>query len=141
MTNESNFVGTFSKRGTGLFKKATEICTICCVKITIIVFSPGKKKVYSFGQPNLEPVIDKFNTPQHANPAADSGVVLQLVDPPILAELNGHLSMLHDGLKNLAIYAERLESETSQRQAKDWFEAPVENLGLQQLQMLKSGLT
>ncbi|XP_074323722.1 agamous-like MADS-box protein AGL62 [Apium graveolens] len=107
-----------------------------------IVMTPqGEKKVYSFGQPNLEPVMDKFITPQHPNPAADSGVVLQLVDPPILAELNGHLYMLHDHLENLAIYAERLESERSQRQAKDWFEAPVENLGLEQLQMLKSGLT
>ncbi|XP_074325242.1 agamous-like MADS-box protein AGL62 [Apium graveolens] len=140
MTNESNLAVTFSKRRAGLFNKATEICTLCGVKIAIIIFSPGEKKVYSFGHPNLELLIDKFILPQDAYPVAQSGV-LEQVDPPILAELNGHLSMLHDHLETERTSAERLEKERSQRPEVDWFEAPVEDLGLEQLQMLKSGLT
>ncbi|XP_074323729.1 agamous-like MADS-box protein AGL62 [Apium graveolens] len=106
----------------------------------IILTPQGEKKVYSFGHPNLELLIDKFIIPQDANPVAESGVLDQ-VDPPILAELNGHLSMLHDHLETERTSAERLEKERSQRPEVDWFEAPVENLGLEQLQMLKSGLT
>ncbi|KAJ6936612.1 Agamous-like MADS-box protein AGL61 [Populus alba x Populus x berolinensis] len=32
---------TFSKRRTGVFKKANELATLCGVQIAIIVFSPG----------------------------------------------------------------------------------------------------
>ncbi|XP_074323733.1 agamous-like MADS-box protein AGL62 [Apium graveolens] len=136
MTNESNLVVTFSKRRAGLFKKATKICSLCGVKISIIIFSPGRKVVYSFGHPNLEHVIDKFLIPQVANPAAASGE-FQLVDPPMVAELNGHLSLLHDHLETQEMYAEKLDSDRSQREAVDWFEAPLEDLVLEQLQILK----
>ncbi|XP_074323721.1 agamous-like MADS-box protein AGL62 [Apium graveolens] len=119
MTNESNLAVTFSKRRAGLFKKAFEICTLCGVKIAIIIFSPGEKKT----------------------PIQLLNLVFELVDPAILAELNGRLSMLHDHLETERTSAERLKKERSQRPEVDWFEARVEDLGLEQLQMLKSGLT
>ncbi|KAI4304467.1 hypothetical protein MLD38_039972 [Melastoma candidum] len=50
---------TFSKRRTGLFKKANELATLCAVQIVIIVFSPGGKP-FSFGHPDVEPVISRF---------------------------------------------------------------------------------
>lgn len=94
--------------------------------------------MFSFGHPNLELVIDKFITSRNSNPAADFGV-LQLVDPHF-AELNGHLSMLHDQCESQATRGEMLENERRQRQVVDWFEATVEDLGVEQLQMLKSRL-
>ncbi|KAL8120531.1 hypothetical protein AgCh_017640 [Apium graveolens] len=136
MTNESNLLVTFSKRRTGLFKKASELCTLCGVKIAIIVFSPGQKNVFSFGHPNLELVIDKFITPHDSNPDADSGV-LQFVDP----ELNGRLSMLQDQFESQTTRGDIFENERRQRQVVDWFEAPIEHLGFEQLQMMKYGLT
>ncbi|RVW69858.1 Agamous-like MADS-box protein AGL62 [Vitis vinifera] len=33
---------TFSKRRTGLFKKASELCFLCSVEAAVIVFSPGR---------------------------------------------------------------------------------------------------
>ncbi|KAM3377356.1 hypothetical protein P3S68_009769 [Capsicum galapagoense] len=55
MKNESNMQVTFSKRRAGLFKKASELCTLCGAEIAIVVFSPGKaNKVYSFGHPSVE---------------------------------------------------------------------------------------
>ncbi|CAI0451927.1 unnamed protein product [Linum tenue] len=50
---------TFSKRRTGLFKKANELATLCAVQIAIIVFSPGGKP-FSFGNPGVEPVVGRF---------------------------------------------------------------------------------
>ncbi|KAJ9705366.1 hypothetical protein PVL29_003418 [Vitis rotundifolia] len=48
MTKESNL------------QKACELCTLCGAKIVMIVFSLGKK-VYSFGQPSIESIIDYAN--------------------------------------------------------------------------------
>lgn len=50
---------TFSKRRTGLFKKANELATLCGAEVAVVVFSPGGKP-FSFGQPNVESVADRF---------------------------------------------------------------------------------
>ncbi|KAF5192518.1 Agamous-like mads-box protein agl62 [Thalictrum thalictroides] len=48
---------TFSKRRSGVFKKASELSILCGVKLCVIVFSPGGKP-YTFGHPNIESIID-----------------------------------------------------------------------------------
>lgn len=50
---------TFSKRRTGLFKKANELSTLCAAQVAILVFSPGGKP-YSFGHPNVESILHRF---------------------------------------------------------------------------------
>ncbi|KAG5581259.1 hypothetical protein H5410_051886 [Solanum commersonii] len=49
----------FSKHRSRLFRKASELCTLCGVEIAIIVFSPARK-AYSFGNANVESIIDRF---------------------------------------------------------------------------------
>uniref|UniRef100_M1DBR2 MADS-box protein n=1 Tax=Solanum tuberosum TaxID=4113 RepID=M1DBR2_SOLTU len=39
----SNLGVTFSKRRAGLFKKASELCTLCGAEIVIVIFSPDGK--------------------------------------------------------------------------------------------------
>ncbi|KAL5070227.1 hypothetical protein RYX36_021114 [Vicia faba] len=43
MSNKSNLQVTFSKRRSGIFKKASELCTLCDANVAIVVFSPGEK--------------------------------------------------------------------------------------------------
>ncbi|TKY60838.1 Agamous MADS-box protein AGL61 [Spatholobus suberectus] len=50
---------TFSKRRTGLFKKANELSILCGAEVAIVVFSPGNKP-YSFGHPSVDAVAAKF---------------------------------------------------------------------------------
>ncbi|CAN1808540.1 Agamous-like MADS-box protein AGL29 [Linum perenne] len=50
---------TFSKRRTGLFKKAHELATLCAVRIAILVFSPGGKP-FSFGSPDVDSITNQF---------------------------------------------------------------------------------
>lgn len=50
---------TFSKRRTGLFKKANELAILCGTAIVIVVFSPGNKP-YSFGHPSVDAIASKF---------------------------------------------------------------------------------
>ncbi|KAL4318938.1 hypothetical protein GQ457_18G013720 [Hibiscus cannabinus] len=57
MTNESHLLVTFSKRRAGLFKKASELSTLCVAEVVIVVFSPGKK-VYTFGHPSVDAVFN-----------------------------------------------------------------------------------
>ncbi|ESQ49373.1 hypothetical protein EUTSA_v10022154mg [Eutrema salsugineum] len=50
---------TFSKRRLGLFKKASELATLCNAEVGIVVFSPGNKP-YSFGKPNFDLIAERF---------------------------------------------------------------------------------
>ncbi|XP_073158671.1 agamous-like MADS-box protein AGL29 [Henckelia pumila] len=59
IADENARVVTFSKRRNGLFKKATELSTLCAAKISIILFSPCNR-AYSFGNPNVDYVADMF---------------------------------------------------------------------------------
>lgn len=60
---------TFSKRRYGIFKKASELCTLCAVEMTIIVFSPGGK-TYSFGHPSPNAIINRFTNSVDSNASA-----------------------------------------------------------------------
>ena len=64
MENESNLQVTFSKRRFGLFKKASELCTLSGAEILLIVFSPGGK-VFSFGHPSVQELIHRISNPNH----------------------------------------------------------------------------
>ncbi|XP_021903019.1 agamous-like MADS-box protein AGL29 [Carica papaya] len=50
---------TFSKRRTGLFKKANELVTLCGAEVVVVVFSPGGKP-YSFGHPSVDTITRRF---------------------------------------------------------------------------------
>ncbi|OVA15319.1 Transcription factor [Macleaya cordata] len=50
---------TFSKRRVCLFKKASELCTLCAAETDVIVFSPAGKP-YSFGHPSVDTVVDHY---------------------------------------------------------------------------------
>ncbi|XP_021909151.1 agamous-like MADS-box protein AGL62 [Carica papaya] len=66
MNNETNLQVTFSKHRAGLFKKVSELSTLCGAEIAIIIFSPGRK-IFSFGHPCVETVLERVvsgNPPQ-----------------------------------------------------------------------------
>ncbi|ESR35971.1 hypothetical protein CICLE_v10030142mg [Citrus x clementina] len=140
MPNESNLQVTFSKRRTGLFKKASELCTLCGADIAIIVFSPGKK-VFSFGHPCVETIVDRYLT---RNPPQISGT-MQLIEAhrnASVRELNMQLTQV-TVLNQLEIEKKRGEELNQMRkasQAQCWWEAPIEELNLPQLEQLKMSL-
>ncbi|KAI4331983.1 hypothetical protein L6164_016926 [Bauhinia variegata] len=57
ISKENNLQVTFSKRRIGIFKKASELCTLCAAKVAIIIFSPGNK-VFSFGPPSVNDLVN-----------------------------------------------------------------------------------
>ncbi|XVF45811.1 hypothetical protein PTKIN_Ptkin02bG0236900 [Pterospermum kingtungense] len=138
MKSNNNLQVTFSKRRSGLFKKASELCTLCGAEIAIIVFSPGRK-VFSFGHPELGNVIDRYLS---RSPPETSGTS-QLIEAHRNAnvrELNMQLTEVVSRLEAEKMRAEQLNQMKKARQNQYWWEAPVEELSLQQLQQLKSAM-
>ncbi|XP_075507685.1 agamous-like MADS-box protein AGL29 [Primulina tabacum] len=60
--NQDDMYATFSKRRLGIYKKATELCTLCDVDIGIIMFSPTDVP-YSFFHPRMDSVVSRSMNP------------------------------------------------------------------------------
>lgn len=94
MKNENNLQVTFSKRRFGLFKKASELCTLCDAEIVIIVFSPAQK-VFSFGHPNVNVLIDRFLNLNPPHPHQHNNIQLnESRRNAIVQDLNNHLTQV-----------------------------------------------
>ena len=57
--SEEDRLITFSKRRVGLYKKASELCTLCGTELAILIFSPSGKP-FSFAHPNIEVIAKRF---------------------------------------------------------------------------------
>ncbi|MCD7451632.1 hypothetical protein HAX54_012894 [Datura stramonium] len=139
MSKESNLLVTFSKRRSGLFKKASELCTLCGVEIAIVVFSPGHK-VFSFGHPNVESIVNRFLT---RNPTSSSSTTCQLVEAHRNAnvrELNAQLTEIVNQLELEKKREVELGKINKAKIGKNWWEGPVNELGLGELEQLKLGM-
>ncbi|KAK4836654.1 hypothetical protein QYF36_025808 [Acer negundo] len=130
---------TFSKRRTGLFKKASELATLCGVEIGIIVFSPANKP-FSFAHPDVESIIDRFLS---RNPQPDSGVnrFIEAHRNANIHELNMELTQV---LNQLEVERKRGESLDKIRKARCkkqcWWESPIAELGSCELEQLRMAL-
>ncbi|XP_055814600.1 agamous-like MADS-box protein AGL29 [Solanum dulcamara] len=99
MQNRMNLQVTFSKRRTGIFKKASELSTLCGAHVTLITYSPSNK-VYSCGHPSVEFNIDRF---LGVNPPPDSDAP----NPIIVAHQNANVRELNRKLNNLESLLEK----------------------------------
>ncbi|KAF5189669.1 Agamous-like mads-box protein agl62 [Thalictrum thalictroides] len=120
----------FSKRRAGIFKKASELSIMTGAETAVVAFSPGGK-VFSFGQPNVHSVVDKFlagRPYEHRDRANMRRTIRQYSEE--LDRLTTEKNNLEKALK--------LEKESMKNRQVPWWEGPIENLGLQQLELLKS---
>ncbi|KAI5661218.1 hypothetical protein M9H77_20541 [Catharanthus roseus] len=130
---------TFSKCRSGLTKKASELCTICGVDIGIIVFSPAGK-VFPFVHPNIETIIDRLLTGNSFQSESDTFRLVEAHRNASLRELNLQLTQL---LNALEIEKKRSESFDNIRKASQkhyWWEAPIGEIGFQELLQLRDSL-
>ncbi|XP_022848735.1 agamous-like MADS-box protein AGL61 [Olea europaea var. sylvestris] len=67
---EGDRYATFSKRHVWLFKKASELCTLCDVDIGIIILSPTEKP-FSFFHPTIEFVVNRYYHKESSNNSSD----------------------------------------------------------------------
>ncbi|CAK7350248.1 unnamed protein product [Dovyalis caffra] len=126
---------TFSKRRTGLFKKANELATLCAAQIAIIVFSPGGKP-FSFGHPNVESVARRFLNLEK-KPKVSIGSNVDSQREARLEKLN---NQLNDMLKQLQFKRKTGEMLEKAMKSKGLKSKPVDELTLDELQKLKGEL-
>ncbi|KAF8410283.1 hypothetical protein HHK36_002808 [Tetracentron sinense] len=132
--DENNRQVTFSKRRSGLFKKASELCTLCGAETAIIVFSPAGK-AFSFGHPCVDTVVDRFLT---GSSPPDDGT-LPLVEAhrgASVRELNRQYTEVSNQLEAEKKRGEALHQMRKASQSRCWWEAPIKELGLNQLEQL-----
>lgn len=126
---------TFSKRRAGVFKKASELSTLCGVDIALIVFSPANK-AFSFGHPNVDSIIDRFLV-RNPPPEPCTHRLVEAHRNANIRELNMKLTQVLQQLEIEKKHGEVLSEIRKASRAQCWWEAPVNELGLHELQQLK----
>ncbi|XP_058738469.1 agamous-like MADS-box protein AGL62 [Vicia villosa] len=138
MSNESHLQVTFSKRRSGLFKKASELCTLCGVDIALVVFSPSEK-VFSFGHPNIYTVIDRYLSlsPPENN---DTLQFIEAHRSVNVRELNAQLTEINNTLDAEKKLGDELSRIRKAVEAQFWWACPFDGMNMAQLELLKKAL-
>ncbi|KAL0741148.1 hypothetical protein Bca4012_082661 [Brassica carinata] len=131
---------TFSKRRAGLFKKASELCTLCGAEVGIIVYSPAKKP-FSFGHPSVESVLDRYLSRNNLSIAQEQKPQGNTAASGVLnMELTQIVSQLEEEKKKGQAMAEMRKANAVRWSMTNWWERPVEEMNMVQLQEMKSAL-
>jgi len=138
MSNECNLQVTFSKRRSGLFKKASELCTLCGADAALVVFSPSGK-VFSFGHPNLDTVIDRYLSlvPPQNN---DTMQFIEAHRNANVRELNAQLTQINNTLDAEKKIGDELSNLHKETEAMFWWACPVDGMNREQLALFKKAL-
>ncbi|KAI3886238.1 hypothetical protein MKW92_038789 [Papaver armeniacum] len=59
MEKEASRHATFTKRKEGIFKKACQLNTLCAAETAVVLFAPSGAP-FSFGEPSVESVVDRY---------------------------------------------------------------------------------
>ncbi|KAI9123401.1 hypothetical protein K1719_004701 [Acacia pycnantha] len=131
---DSNKQVTFSKRRTGLFKKASELCVLCNAQIAIIVFSPADK-AFCFGQPNVEAVLRRYQTTEDrrgeepVRAASEAGSSVSSYE-----ELNRQHEEAVRALEMEKQQMEEIENVATVWDRGNWWDEPIGEMDLDQLE-------
>ncbi|KAK2379513.1 agamous MADS-box protein AGL62 [Trifolium repens] len=138
MSNEIHLQATFSKRRSGLFKKASELCTLSGANVALIVFSPGEK-VFSFGHPNVDTVIDRYLS---LVPPQNNSTMLSIEtnSNANVHELNVQLTMLNNALDLEKKERDQLNRMLKMNQDQYWWACPINVMNNYELEIFKKVL-
>ncbi|GMI87936.1 hypothetical protein HRI_002462900 [Hibiscus trionum] len=138
MTNESRLQVTFSKRRAGLFKKASELNTLCGVELALVVFSPAKK-VFCFGHPSVDTIVDRYlgcDTPD----ISETSSPIEAHRNAKIRELCAKVNQVRNQIEAEKERGKELDKKKEENQRKYWWKSPIEELDLSQLLQLKSAM-
>ncbi|KAJ1288655.1 hypothetical protein BS78_02G104300 [Paspalum vaginatum] len=134
----------FSKRRQGLFKKASELSTLCGAMVGCVVFSINGR-CFSFGHPSVDNVVNRFLntvTPSSPNSVGASHDSYRAVTDAIHG-LNLECLELEQSLGSERKKKERLLEATEKEmdgRVMQWLNANILELGLDELQEFQKEL-
>ncbi|KAL0330150.1 UNVERIFIED_CONTAM: Agamous-like MADS-box protein [Sesamum radiatum] len=132
--SQDDLYATFSKRRLGLYKKASELSTLCGVDIGVIIFSPTNNP-YSFFHPSMESVVERYRNPDQ--PPTDLARIVEGHTRTRIEQLNKRLDEVLD-MKEQIKEREKYLDEVDKTRPKGWWEQPVESLNAQQVKEWKA---
>ncbi|KAJ4724843.1 Agamous-like MADS-box protein [Melia azedarach] len=125
LQNKSSLQVTFSKRRTGLFSKAMELCVLCGAEVGIIVFSPNGK-IFVVGHPDFDTILNRY---------LDENQYEQAVALPCVQQHNREyeeaLIELEIEKKKAKIIEEEKEKNNGGRA---WWEESIDGMGIEELE-------
>ena len=123
--NEEDRLITFSKRRSGIYKKASELSTLCGAEVGVLVFSPAGK-AFSFGQPSIEKITNKV---LYENPPPNDGT-LNLVQAYRQFRFNKLHKKDSELLSKMEVpkEQEKILRKNVPNQSKCWWEEPISEL-------------
>ncbi|XP_062217208.1 agamous-like MADS-box protein AGL61 [Phragmites australis] len=116
----------FSKRRSGLFKKATELSVLCGAHVAVVVFSPAGKP-FSYGHPSVDTVVERFLDPASSSTTAAADAT----HPPILYDFDSERDRLAQAVEAEARRREALDAAA--RAAGVWTNEDVQRAGMADL--------
>ncbi|KDP40639.1 hypothetical protein JCGZ_24638 [Jatropha curcas] len=131
---------TFSKRKSGIFKKATELSTLCGADVAVILFSEHGK-VFSFGNPDVDKVLDRYiaeteekNDNCHLLESSSSSAVTETEQEQ---EYKKSLTRLAEIERAVDV----IRNETNKKSNGEfWWNLPVDNVEKEELEGYKESL-
>ncbi|XP_065866567.1 agamous-like MADS-box protein AGL62 [Euphorbia lathyris] len=139
---ESNRYVCFSKRKSGIFRKATEISTLCGAEVAVIIFS-RQGKVFSYGEPEVDMLLDRYLETQEAgkNGSSSSQSESSKSQTTTVQEQEYRKAVAtKEELKRTLEMAESNRNLMNDNGGGFWWESPIETMGKEELEGYKKSL-
>ncbi|XP_048438653.1 agamous-like MADS-box protein AGL62 [Pyrus x bretschneideri] len=135
--NEEDLLVSFSKRRSGVFKKASEMITLCGGEVGIVVFSPSGKP-FSYGHPSVDNVINRF---LDQNPPENDDYTIQFMENHRQMRISEAIEQYNELINQLEDVQERQKSllrKARRRRNREhlWWSAPLDELGVDELKQV-----
>ncbi|XP_020419737.1 agamous-like MADS-box protein AGL62 [Prunus persica] len=147
---------TFSKRRSGVYKKASELATLCGAEVGVVVFSPSGKP-FSYANSSIDSIANRFlnghrhhhqhhdyDHDQNHDNIDDNIMNLDAIDRSRHTIVEAYRQVRIDEMNKkhnelvseLEVERERGKALQQRMKAKGWWEAPIEELDLKGLKQL-----
>ncbi|EYU33155.1 hypothetical protein MIMGU_mgv1a026433mg, partial [Erythranthe guttata] len=129
------------KRRAGLFKKASELSTLCGAESVVVVFSP-REKPHSYGNPSVKTVVDWFFNPNRNPNSRNEAHQLQRAaqGDAIMHHRNQEVGSWEAQLKQEKERRKANENLSTAPQCHRWCPTNIDDLNYQQLDELKRSI-
>ncbi|KAF8651996.1 hypothetical protein HU200_062936 [Digitaria exilis] len=120
---------TFSKRKSGLLKKASELSLLCGAHVAFVVFSPGGR-AFALGTPSVDHVLRRFDPlPGDEDGDGVSAIADRGAVEAIVRRTEETKSRVEAEKVRMDAVGEKVRQAMTKAGGKFWWEADVEALG------------
>ncbi|GFP81641.1 agamous-like mads-box protein agl61 [Phtheirospermum japonicum] len=133
--SQDDLYATFSKRRRGLYKKASEISTLCDADVGLIIFSPTNNP-FSFWHPTLESVIGRYRNPNQ--PLDDHTRFVEANTRDTIQYCNMRLDEVLDEKEGMKERVKMLNEANMTREKGWWEQTSIEDLNKEQVKEWKA---